>query len=253
MEFKEYLKNKKVALVGPGESTVGAGQGALIDSYDVVARLRSFEFDEDWISDLGRKTNILYQTTITDKADLLSGEKHPTFAHPITQEDCHIKQSYNHNEIIKKYKSIDWICCTYPEEEWFAYRFKEGFHSLKKYDIKYRFPSPEPYFTIKKETDRPNSGFSAIIDLLSFGISELFITGIDFYRSLYRKDYWYELATKNTVRAWTQVKDNTDSHQPDLQFRYFKDKIYNKDKRVTVDESLRKYLSDKKYENIYTA
>lgn len=252
MNFKSYLQNKKVALVGPGESTVGAAQGKLIDSYDVIARLRSFEFNKQWENDLGTKTHILYQTTITDKADLFKGADNPTFVNPLTNEGCHVKQAYEYDDIIKKYQGIDWICCTYPEEEWFAHRFKEGFHSLKEHNINYRFPAPEPYFAVKKETDRPNSGFSAIIDLLSFDIAELFITGIDFYRSLYRKDYWYELATKNTVKAWTQVKDDTDSHQPDLQFRYFKNNIYYNDERVKVDEALSTYLADKKYENIYT-
>ena len=109
----------------------------------------------------------------------------------------------------------------------------------------------QSYFKAKTETDRPNSGFSAILDILSFDLKELHIFGLDFHRSMYRGDYQNSLYSYAIISDDMRRQDGGDTHQPDKQFKYFKNKIYNLDKRVKVDEKLEHYLSDKKYEDIY--
>jgi hypothetical protein len=113
--------------------------------------------------------------------------------------------------------------------------------------------------TIRKETLRPNSGFSAIIDLVNLPVSELYITGIDFYRSLYKQDYLNSLYTKDTITSWGNSNDGytpngkPDRHDPDLQFKYFKYKMYQKDDRIKVDPFLERVLADKRCEELKTA
>ena len=107
----------------------------------------------------------------------------------------------------------------------------------------------DPYLSIKKETDRPNSGFSAIIDLLSTPLKELYITGLDFHRSLYREDYRNSHWDGELIRNMMHDPDGTDTHQPDKQFKYFKYNMYQEDPRVIPDDFLKEYLSDEKYEN----
>jgi hypothetical protein len=107
----------------------------------------------------------------------------------------------------------------------------------------------EPYLSIKKETDRPNSGFSAIIDLLSTPLKELYITGLDFHRSLYREDYRNSHWDGELIRNMMHDPDGTDTHQPDKQFKYFKYNMYHEDPRIIPDDFLKEYLSDQKYED----
>ena len=61
--------------------------------------------------------------------------------------------------------------------------------------------------------------------------------------------------TKSTIENWENTHDGKtldgklDRHNPDLQFKYFKYNIFLKDDRISVDEKLEEFLSDKKYES----
>jgi len=59
--YKEYLKGKRVVIVGPAPSIVGSDQRDLIDSYDVVVRLnRALPVPEHLKKDVGTRTDVLY-------------------------------------------------------------------------------------------------------------------------------------------------------------------------------------------------
>ena len=148
----------------------------------------------------------------------------------------------------------------YPQGEWFFGRFIEALEKFSQSrDV--RIIGDKPYFKVKKHTNRPNAGFSAIIDLLTAPISELYITGIDFYRSLFRGSYLNSGYTPGTIRAWAHSGDGIDPktgeedrHDPDAQFKYFKYDMYLKDKRIKVDNFLTKVLNNpiyEKFENNY--
>ena len=49
MNISEYLKGKRVCLVGPAESAIGQNYGEVIEGYDIVARIKSFDFDSSHI------------------------------------------------------------------------------------------------------------------------------------------------------------------------------------------------------------
>jgi len=251
VEYYNFLKNKRVAIVGPAKSIEGAGQGHVIDSYDVVVRIKSTYVPPKLRKDLGTKIDILY-TDDESTNDILPGD---------TVEKLGDKWRINELSDLREEKvDIKYTCSVYPKGEWFFGRFVPALeHFSQSRDV--RIISDEPYFEIKKQTNRPNAGFSAIIDLLTAPISELYITGLDFYRSLYRGDYLNSGYTPKTIQSWAHSSDGVDPktgkedrHDPDAQFKYFKYDMYLKDKRIKVDKFLTKVLNNpiyEKFENNY--
>jgi len=245
-DFSNYVKGKSIAIVGPSETTSGSANGKLIDSFDLIARVKSFLYPESMIVDIGSRTDILYTTSPQDRVDIKEYEK---YLHPVTGEETYRLEKF---EGFNQYKNVEFVVSTYPEDEWFADRYTSQFEELKESGIvNCRFANSESYFEVKKDTDRPNSGFSAIVDILSFDISSLHIFGIDFHRAMYRSDYRNSLMTHDTVHSFTSGKDGPDSHRPDLQYQHFKYKLWKNDPRIVPDESLMKFLNDDKYDAVY--
>ncbi len=75
-EFKNFVKNKKVAIVGNGPQELGTNNGEKIDNYDVVIRFNDATKYKNNIEDYGSKTNILsrYQGSVfpTESYELLA-------------------------------------------------------------------------------------------------------------------------------------------------------------------------------------
>lgn len=244
--FSNYVKGKSVAIVGPSETTVGAAEGNHIDSFDIVARVKSFMYPDNMIDDLGKRCDVLYTTEAKDKVDI---EDYATYKHPFTGENVY---RYEKFPGFDQYKDLEFVISTYPKDEWFANRYTSQLNDLRKSEIvKCRFVNSESYFRAKEKTDRPNSGFSAILDILSFDIKSLHIFGLDFHRAMYRKNYQNSLYTHETIRNDTVHKDGPDTHQPDLQYQYFKYELWKKDQRICPNNSLLGFLNDDKYDEIY--
>jgi len=249
-EFVEFVRNKKVALVGPAKSIQNIEQGKKIDSFDIVCRVKSFYVQPEMRKFYGSRVDVLY-TDNNETNDVLPGDT------LVDDGDKRIITMSNEsiqlrNEILQN--EIKYIVSTYPASEWFFSRFIQPL-SMMANVANIRILPDEPYMSIRKETMRPNGGFSAIIDLVNLPIKELYITGIDFYRSLYKDNYLNSLYTKSTIENWEETHDGyttagqPDRHNPDLQFKYFKYNIYQKDDRIKVDEKLEFFLKEKKYEN----
>ena len=242
-EYKNFLKGKRVAIVGPAKSVMFQKNGPLIDSYDVVVRICNTEADFDLSHHgdyIGTKTDVMYNVM-----------------------DSHISN-------LKKWivdNGVKYLSTTYPSQEWFFGRMKGNVKLLRREDaFKTVIIPPEPYFFVKKATNsRPNSGFCAIIDLLSSELKELFITGIDFYRSSvegdgsgYLSEYvsgdgsgfgWHKRRGKDFLIE-NISRDGPDIHNPDSAFVFFKKEMFLKDPRIKVDDSFLRYLSDEKYESL---
>lgn len=245
-DFSNYVKGKSVAIVGPSKTTVGRHEGNLIDSFDIVARVKSFMYPHEMKIDLGARTDILYTTEARDRVDIKNYKK---YIHPQTGEETY---HYEKFESFDQYKGMRFVVSTYPQDEWFADRYTSQLTTLKDSGIVgCRFVDSSAYFKAKKSTDRPNSGFSAIVDILSFDISSLHIFGIDFHRAMYRDNYQNSLYTHETIRTDTISKDGPDSHQPDLQYQYFKYELWGKDSRIKPNKPLLDFLNDDKYDLVY--
>jgi hypothetical protein len=246
-EYFDFLRDKRVAIVGPAKSIEGTRQGGLIDSYDVVVRIKSTHVPPELQDDLGTKADVLY-TDDHNTNDILPGDV-------VTSEGD--KQTISSTALHRQNPlSFKYICSVYPKEEWFFNRFAPSLQFFST-NNKVRIMNPEPYFTIKKETNRPNAGFCAIIDLLTTPLEELYVTGLDFYRSLYRGCYLNSKWERQTVRRMTIETDGIDprtgkgeTHDPDAQFKYFKYNMYLKDKRIKVDKYLHEVLNNPIYEKL---
>jgi hypothetical protein len=245
-EYHEFLKGKRVALVGPAKSVEGTRQGQFIDSHDVVVRVKSIHIPPDFQDDIGTKVDILY-TDDESTNDVLPGDS--------VEKSGDKWTIYENSDLRDNNIDLKYICSVYPQGEWFFDRFIQALNGFSQ-KHKTRIINNEPYFSVKAETNRPNAGFSAIIDLLTAPLAELYITGIDFYRSLYRNDYLNSGYTPNTIRKWSKTNDGIDPktgredrHDPDAQFKYFKYKMYLRDNRIKVDKFMEKVLANPIYEN----
>lgn len=234
-EYKDFLKGKRVALVGPGKTVCLKKQGELIDSYDVVVRLNDMLKIPNIVKQyIGYRTDVIYST--------LDGNPHA------------IINNLSSN-------SVKYASSSYPKEEWFfEERMQKNISFLKSQkSFKTIILPSSPYFDVKRKTNsRPNTGFSAIIDLLSSELSELYITGIDFYRSVIEDEGTAYMFGYNC--QWTNKKghqytkkhiesDGPDVHDPDASYQFFKENYY-KDSRVKTDAIFTKYLSNSKYDSI---
>jgi len=254
-EYYSFLKDKKVAVVGPAKSIEGTRQGALIDSYDVVVRIKSVHVPPELETDLGTKVDILY-TDDESSNDIFPEDKVEKSGDKwvIRNKNEQIRNKNIYAALENKKSDLKYICSAYPRGEWFFNRFESALQTFSEnYNV--RIINDQPYFEIKRQTNRPNAGFCAIIDLLTAPISELYVTGIDFYRSLYRGNYLNSGYTPETIKKWERTNDGVDPktgkkdrHDPDAQFKYFKYNMYLKDKRIKVDKFLNKVLNNPIYE-----
>jgi len=262
-QFADFMKGKRVALVGPGAASSSILQGDMLDSYDIIARIKTFYVPDAHRKFYGSRTDICYMSCDLpigfdengeieftfglddilpgDTIEIKDGERKPIL-HPL---NIQIR-----NETFVSALGI--VVCPYPRSEWFFDRFEKHFDIISEFKNTRIIPD-EPYMSVRKITNRPNTGFCALLDLVSLPVSEIYVTGIDFYRSLYRKNYVNSHWDATSIDEITKSSDGPDTHDPDAQFKYFKYKMYEVDNRIKVDPVLKKFLSDKKYESYKTA
>lgn len=252
--FSDWIKGKTVALVGPAASAEKFNNGQLIDSYDVVCRIKSIYVPEDKVSTYGSRIDVLYtdnnQTNDVLPGDLITdrGDKRTIIMNP---KNVELRADILANQ-------IKFVVSTYPQSEWFFHRFVHPLQEMARL-TNVRILPDEPYMSVRKQTNRPTAGLSAIIDLTSLPVKELFITGIDFYRSMYRENYLNSLYTVNTVSRWggdaheVSPSGFIDRHDPDAQFMWFKNNLWQKDDRLTLDPFMTEIMSDPRYESFAKA
>lgn len=173
--FYSFIKNKKVALVGPANYLNYFEFGKIIDSYDLTARVnRGMEIVENKKNKVGSHTDILFNCLIehNDNGGVIS-----------------IKELKKNNVI--------WIC-TIPRSDFYgksiSNKLSKGVKFLTVLKLKYFFNfhifDYKSYNRLNSNINcRSNTGFSAIFDLLESGAKEIFITGFSFYMDSFMKGY----------------------------------------------------------------
>lgn len=169
--YNKLLSNKRVALVGPSSNTSHTKQGDKIESYDLVVRLnKTFDIPLSRQVDIGRRTDILYNSMNTSD---FPGQNN--FSPKL------IDKLINNN--------IKYISCSYP----FTYPFDTDilkFIDINQSRIPYHIIDVILYrYLLSIIKSRPYTGTCAIIDLLSYPIKELYITGVDCYLNKYYGEY----------------------------------------------------------------
>ena len=226
MNYSEFLQGKTVALVASGSSLKGAGLGEYIDSFDVVARLnRALPISPKKENDIGKRTDVLYNTldTFPDAGGPIDGQ---------LWKECGVK----------------YICGTYPKSESFTHpEWSIGLNDI----VPTRWLSDEVYYPIREKVKyRPNSGTTSLMDLLSFDVKKVHLFGLDFFRTMYDSEYLSDGASIKDFENHLAMNRN-DRHDPDAQYKFFKEEIYPNDERIEVEPYFEEILKDPKYDNMY--
>lgn len=184
LRLEEYLKGKRVALVGPAPYLQGKNKGKLIDEHDVVVRIQN---GIPSIEDYGSRTDIVqsclnsnYGPPLVKHLQFLTPEERPKFV------IC--------NDTASEIKSNgEWAFVDEVYENTFK-QLNIPFVHLGKNDLWERWAL---YWQIypKEHIERFgtgqytvysanfNSGYGAINVLLSYPIKELSVFGLDFYKT----------------------------------------------------------------------
>ncbi len=221
--FYDFVKDKAIALVGPAESILGTKKGHIIDNFDVVVRLnKSIPVPQELYPDVGSRTDVLYNSLNTSD---FPGENKLS---PTLHKKCGIKfvcSSYPFNNSIFKHDILHYIQ---------KYKFELPFKVMD--DL--RFQRFESYLGT-----RPYTGTCAIMDLLTFPIKYLYITGLDFYHSKYYQQY------RQISKGQLKHTRNSNIHNARPQLFYFQH-ITLIDDRIILDSFLNKLLFEE-YEKTY--
>jgi len=206
--FSEYLKDKNVVIVGPADYV---NNGKLIDNFDVVVRINKGNNMIKNPLKYGSRTDILYH--------------------------C-VSQSYDSGGKIPEDENIKFIKFTLPNKK-NIYGGGEKFNYDKIKMKNNMLIVDDKKFTIfeNKIKTRPNSGTTAIWDLLNYDIKSLHIIGFTLFQTDYSKLYRDKVfgQSKNTgLAALNAMKKSGNHNQKNIANYYLKDVIT--DKRVTYDK-----------------
>ena len=209
--FIEYISGKCIAIVGPAQSIIGTGKGHVIDQFDLVVRLnKSIPLPDNISEDIGTKTDIIYNS--------LNTSDYPG-------------QNNLNTKVYQKY-GVKFVASSYP--------FNNAvFHDdILNYIKKYKFELPLKVMNDKKYNNfehflgtRPYTGTCAIMDLLSYPIKYLYITGLDFYQTKYYSSY--RKIGKDKLK---NIKNNI-IHKAGPQIEYLRN-VSLTDNRVVLDKFL---------------
>jgi len=218
--FANYVSNKCIALVGPASSIVGSNKGHVIDKFDLIVRLnKALPLPENLKNDIGSRTDIIYNSLNT------------------------IDYPGENNLSPKLYKkhNVQFVCSSYPFHNAI---FKQD---ILNYVYRYKFEIPFKSIDTKKFNNferylgtRPYTGTCAIMELLSYPIKYLYITGLDFYQTKYYSEY------RVVRKEQLSYSRNSIIHQCEPQLDYLKN-ISLFDNRIILDN----FLDNLLYQDYY--
>jgi len=223
-QYENYLKNKKVCIVGPAPKIIGSSSGKIIDSHDIVVRLNNgYMFCDKHGEDIGTRMDIIYQTSI------------PKFGRGITMP---IKELQN---------KVKWICCSYPDEKHRKNICDVVEHVGDRISIhimdRNRWGKLSELIgnQVGKSAIPPTTGLAAIFDLLAHDIKKLYITGFTFFKVNKKREriYYKGYGTTPANEIPANLKDSKHNFKGEL--RYFK-KIIKSDNRISCDDVLNKVI-----------
>jgi len=239
MNYSDFLKNKRIALIGPSQSVEGSLMGNYVDSYDIVVRMirpsnPTFLIPDRLKLDIGTKTDVVYSN----------------FDIP----NCPDLKYFNY---LKK-QGVKYINSTRPVQEIPIYSHIKN-HIISS-GMLYNNPPIEKYNKwSSKLKSSPHSGFCILLDILSFDIKELYILGYSFHKDSCIEEWllqntWDRNRYDNDIKQLNNDGDNVSdadninswnqeyTHNNDKEFIFFKKEIMIKDKRVNIDDSMKKIL-----------
>jgi hypothetical protein len=227
-DYTEYIKDKRIVLVGPSPSILTKKQGELIDSYDIVVRIKkAFPVPKGLQKHIGTKTNILCS---------------------------HLKlnqNNFSNKNLHKLQKRIDWIVSPFPmikPFDRFHSSFMDFYNDFLYNNLKFK---KKPIYTVwnlelyNKHANAmdttPTTAVAFILDLLQYEFKELYITGITFRLDGYYEQYKTKTEDKESFHRTTIQRP---VHNFNKELKYMKPILLN-DSRVTYDNTLELILNNK--------
>lgn len=221
-DYLNFLKDKKVIIVGPAESLLERGNGEFIDSFDVVVRVnRGIEPTFLNSKKIGSRTDILY--------------------------NCMLEKNDNGGKIdlnMLKLKNVKFVSY-HPQVSYQGlaepirpYHLDNSKLMIMNSFLNTHMIDSNFYNSISSQVNcRPNTGFIAIFDLLFHQVKELYITGYTFYLDGFMKGYKDHLDDTFIKKCYTSKRHN----QKNL-FEFLK-KTAKNDQRINTDPILTKILT----------
>lgn len=179
-DFSEYVKDKKIIIVGPSKFLEGKKRGKAIDSYDVIIRLNNnypIYLNRRVQQDVGTRTDILYHTGAIKKVLELASKKYKISKSYLLEAD-RIKFFVSKRDPIKGSQSEK--------------KYISDFMNIFREDIKVITIHKEFLLNLRKRlknTD-PNMSTISFAHLKKFKFKSCKIIGCDFYSTGYNKSYF---------------------------------------------------------------
>jgi hypothetical protein len=217
-DFARLVSGKTVAVVGPARTLLGTRRGRHIDSHDLVVRFNdAFEFlhGADLLADAGERTDILYCNPVILKQTLARGRAGPGLAYVVCT-----------NNSLSFVADDDVRATALPTPVRVVYAASA---MLSKW----------------LDGNWARTGMIAILDLLSFDVRRLFITGMTFYHG-----GGHLLAPASRELHPQQNRDGTSSRSPSgqghdsyLELSVMKDLTREFSGVLDVDDTLKALLT----------
>jgi hypothetical protein len=224
--IKDILNNKRVVVVGPADYVDSNDK---INNYDIIVRINK-GLSQQVNGKCGDRTDILYHVVnqnIENGGPInLNFNGHIRFVYPIF--DYYEETTFKNIGTIRDYFEI------YNDNNIYNH-IQKNFSIINKLE----------YLEMEKILQsRPNSGIAAILDLLTFNIKELYITGFTLFQTNYSKDYRKKVdgIDIDTSKLALDRMSKSGHHDQVKTAIIFKNKILN-DKRVKYDKILEEYVN----------
>ena len=224
--INNILNNKRVVIVGPADYVDSNDK---INNYDVIVRVNK-GLSQQGNGKCGNRTDILYHVVNQNQENGgpidVNFNGHIRFTYPILDYDE--ETTFKDIGTIRDYFEI------YKDNEIYN-------HIQKDFSIINKFK----YLEMEKILQsRPNSGIATILDLLTFNIKELYITGFTLFQTNYAKDYRDKVdgIDVNTSKLAIDRMSKSGHHDQVKTALIFKNKIL-KDERVKYDEILKECVN----------
>ena len=212
--FAQYVNNKNVAIIGPANSIIGTKKGDTIDKFDIIIRLnKALPIPSKLKDDIGSRTDIIYNALNTTD---YPGQN-------------------NLDTNFYKQNGVKFVVSPYPLYDIF-YNDIMNYINRYQFDIPFRTVNKEKHISfVNQIKTRPYTGTSAIMDILSFNVKSLYITGIDFYNTPYYSQY--RKIKKNKL---LNLRENAiHVAYPQMEYLLYKSLV---DDRIILDNTLEKLL-----------
>lgn len=231
--LEDYLRNKRVVIVGPSSHLMGTDLGEEIEKYDVVCRLNEVSVVGNE-KDYGSRTDIAFINCAS-----------------LSVVDFVFKMR-EAGEIAENMKFM--VCPVIKAQHDGGGSVLDNANMINIFGIPFVHIGKENYQSIRNEFGvEPNSGQVAVVMLLQYPLKELFVTGVSFYaqESSETNNYNRFYHGQHTPE-YLQIKQFNPrvGHQQLPQMAYFRNVLLKDYKDKLVIDSYLQSVLHVNYENV---